>query len=162
MVELSASMPKDGAAAGAYIFTVAKPTLEDLKVMVLLEAAGEGFYAALCESAPNEQVRALLAKNGQEEMGHAHRVVRVIKQLYGEEFAIPAPQDNPYAMGSRGMSVSKEMLTGMVQGEIAGEGLYERWADAVGDEEAARQLRRNGKEERRHSERAEQAIALLS
>jgi rubrerythrin len=162
MIELTPTMPKDAASAGAYIFTVAKPTLEDLKVMVLLEAAGEGFYQALSASAPNEEVRALLAKNGQEEMGHAHRVVRVIKQVFGEDVEIPAAENNPYASGNRGMAVSKEMLTQMIQGELAGEGLYERWAEALGDEEAGRQLRRNGLEERRHSERAQQALELLS
>jgi rubrerythrin len=161
MVELSEGMPKDAASAGAYIFTVAKPTLDDLKVMVMLEAAGKGFYDALSASAPNEAVRALLAKNGQEEMGHAHRVVRVIKQVFGEDFAIPTPEENPYAMGSAGITVSKEMLNGITQGEIAGEGLYESWAVALGDEEAARQLRQNGKEERGHGVRAQEAVALL-
>ncbi len=161
MVELSEGMPKDAASAGAYIFTVTKPTLDDLKVMVMLEAAGKGFYDALSASAPNEAVRALLAKNGQEEMGHAHRVVRVIKQVFGVDFAIPTPEENPYAMGSAGIQVSKDMLNGITQGEIAGEGLYESWAVALGDEEAARQLRQNGKEERGHGERAQQAVALL-
>ena len=36
------------------------------------------------------------------------------------------------------------------------------WAVALGDEEAGRQLRRNGKEERGHGERAQQAVALLA
>ena len=162
MIELTSSMPKDAASAGAYIFTVAKPTLEDLKVMVLLEASGESFYQALCVNAPSEQVRQLLAKNGQEEMGHAHRVARVITQIFGEEVEIPAAADNPYVSAGPALSVSRELLTQMIQGELAGEGLYERWAEALGDEEAGRQLRRNGAEERRHAERAQQALALLS
>jgi rubrerythrin len=161
MVELSPGMPKTAAEASAYIFSVTKPTLDDLKVMVLLEAAGQGFYEALCEAAPSVEIRALLSKNGQEEMGHAHRVVRVIKQLYGEDFVIPGPDENPYYGKPPGLVVSKEMLDGITQGEIGGEALYENWAVALGDEEVARQLRRNGKEERGHGERAQQAVALL-
>ncbi|HEX4506510.1 MAG TPA: ferritin family protein [Alphaproteobacteria bacterium] len=161
MIELSQNMPKTAAEAGAYIFTVTKPTLDDLKVMVLLEASGQGFYAALAEAAPNEEVRALLAKNGQEEMGHAHRVARVIKQLFGEDFAVPGPEENPYYMKPAGFAVTGEMLDGITQGETAGEALYDGWATYLGDAEAARQLRQNGKEERGHGERAQQAKALL-
>lgn len=161
MIELTPTMPKDAAAASAHIFTVTKPTLEDLKVMVLLEASGESFYQALSASAASDQVRQLLAKNGQEEMGHAHRVARVIKQIFGEDVAIPAAAENPYVTADAELSVSRDLLTQMIQGELAGEGLYERWAEALGDEEAGRQLRRNGAEERRHAERAQQALALL-
>jgi rubrerythrin len=161
MIELSANMPKTAGEAGAYIFTVSEPTLDDLKVMVMLEAAGQGFYAALAEAAPNAEIRALLAKSGQEEMGHAHRVARVIKHIFDEDFAVPGPADNPYYMKPEGLSVSKEMLDGITQGEIAGEALYDSWAAYLGDEEAARQLRQNGKEERGHGERAQQAKALL-
>ena len=162
MVELSPGMPKTAAEASTYIFSVTKPTLDDLKVMVMLEAAGQGFYEALCEVAPNAEIRALLAKNGQEEMGHAHRVVRVIRQLHGVDFAIPGPDENPYYGKPAGLVVSKEMLDGITQGEIGGEALYEGWAIALGDDEVARQLRRNGKEERGHGERAQQALALLA
>jgi rubrerythrin len=161
MIELSDSMPKNASEAGAYIFTVTQPTLDDLKVMVMLEASGQGFYAALAEAAPTEEIRALLAKNGQEEMGHAHRVARVIKQVYGEDFAVPGPDENPYYMKPAGLVVSKDMLNGIAQGEAAGEALYDGWAAFFGNEEAARQLRQNGKEEGGHGERAKQAIALL-
>jgi rubrerythrin len=162
MVELKPGMPRNATEAGAYIFTVTKPTVDDLKVMVMLEAAGQGFYEALSEAAPSDEIRALLSKNGQEEMGHAHRVVRVIKQVFGEDFAIPGPAENPYYMKPAGMTVTKDLLDNITQGEIGGEALYEGWAIALGDEEAARQLRRNGKEERGHGERAQQAVALLA
>jgi rubrerythrin len=161
MIELSQNMPKTAAEAGAYIFTVTQPTVDDLKVMVLLEASGQGFYAALAEAAPNDEVRALLAKNGQEEMGHAHRVARVIKQIFNEDFAVPGPDENPYFMKPAGLAVTPQMLDSIIQGEIAGEALYDGWAAYLGDEEAARQLRQNGKEERGHGERAQQAKALL-
>src|SRR6185312_25701 len=83
VIELTDTMPKTANEAGAYIFTVSQPTLDDFKVMMLLEAAGQGFYAALAEAAPNIEVRALLEKSGREEVAHAHRVARVIKQVFG-------------------------------------------------------------------------------
>ena len=161
MIALSDSMPKTASEAGAYIFTVTQPTLDDLKVMVMLEASGQGFYAALAEAAPTEDIRALLAKNGQEEMGHAHRVARVIKQVFGEDFAVPEPDENPYYAKPAGMVVSEQLLDTIIQGEAAGETLYDGWATSLGHEEAARQLRQNGKEEGGHAERALQAKALL-
>jgi len=162
MVELTENMPKDATAAGAYIFTVTKPTLDDLKVMVMLEAAGQGFYAALAEAAPNIEVRALLEKSGREELGHAHRVARVIKQVFGQDFAVPAPEQNPYYMKPAGLAVTPELLDSITQGENAGEALYDGWAAGLDDAEAARQLRQNGVEERGHGERAQLAKAMLA
>jgi len=154
-------MPKTVAEASAYIFTVKTPTLDDFKVMVLLEAAGQGFYAALADAAPTDQIRGLLARSGQEEVGHAHRVSRVIRHVFGEEFAVPEPHENPYYQMPQGLALSKEMLDGITQGEIGGEALYESWAASIGDAEAARLLRQNGKEERGHGERAQEAKRLL-
>lgn len=161
MIELTANMPKTAAEAGNYIFTVGQPTLDDLKVMVMLEAAGQGFYAALAEAAPTAEIRALLEKSGREEMGHAHRVARVIKHIFGEDFAVPAPEQNPYYTKPAGLSVTPELLDSITQGENAGEALYDGWATRLGDAEAARQLRQNGAEERGHGERAQQAKTLL-
>jgi rubrerythrin len=161
MIELSANMPKTAGEAGAYIFTVSEPTLDDLKVMVMLEAAGQGFYAALAEAAPSAEIRTLLEKSGREEMGHAHRVARVIKHLFAEDFAVPEPADNPYYQKPAGLAVTAELLDSITQGEIAGEALYGGWAAYLGDAEVARQLRQNGAEERGHGERAQQAKALL-
>jgi rubrerythrin len=161
MIELTETMPKTANEAGGYIFTVAKPTLDDLKVMVMLEAAGQGFYAALAEAAPSAEIRTLLEKSGREEMGHAHRVARVIKHIFGEDFAVPTPEQNPYYMKPAGLAVTAELLDSITQGENAGEALYDGWAAYLGDAEAARQLRQNGAEERGHGERAQQAKALL-
>lgn len=161
MIELSENMPKNAGEAGNYIFTVSQPTLDDLKVMVMLEAAGQGFYAALAEAAPTVEVRALLEKSGREEMGHAHRVARVIRHVFGEEFAVPAPEENPYYMKPAGLAVTPELLDSITQGENAGEALYAGWADYLGDAEAARQLRQNGAEERGHGERAQLVKTML-
>jgi rubrerythrin len=154
-------MPMTAADAAEYIFSVALPTVDDLKVMVMLEAAGQGFYAALAEAAPNAEIRALLEKSGREEIGHAHRVAHVIKQVFGEDFAVPAPEENPYYVKPAGLAVSAQLLDGIIQGEKAGEALYDGWALLLGEAEAARHLRQNGAEERGHGERAEQAKALL-
>ena len=161
MIELAEDMPKTAEEASAYIFSVKQPTLDDFKVMVLLEAAGQGFYGALAEAAPSEPIRALFVRSGQEELGHAHRVSRVIEQVFGADFPPPTPAENPYHTVPKGLVVSKEMLDGITQGEIAGEALYEAWARGIGNEEAARLLRQNGKEERGHGDRAQQAKALL-
>ena len=161
MIELSATMPKNATEASTYIFTVTKPTLDDFKVLVLLEAAGQGFYRALADAAPSDAIKSLLGKSGAEELGHAHRVSRVIRLLFGEEFAPPEPADNPYYMMPQGLVLSKEMLDGITQGEIGGEALYEGWASSIGNEEAARLLRQNGKEERGHGDRAQEAKRLL-
>ena len=161
MVNLSDRMPKTAQEASVYIYTVKAPTLDDFKVMVLLEAAGQGFYSALADAAPSDEIRTLLARSGQEEVGHAHRVSRVIKMIHGEDFAVPEPADNPYYMVPQGLVVTKEMLDSITQGEIGGEALYEGWAGGIGNDEAARLLRQNGKEEGKHGERAQQAVALL-
>jgi rubrerythrin len=130
--------------------------------MICLEAAGQGFYAAFVDAAPSAEVAALLAKNGQEELGHAHRVARALKLVYGEDFAVPEPADNPYYGKPAGIALSKAMLDGIAQTEIAGDALYEGWAVALGNEEAGRLLRQNGKEELGHAERMQRASSLLA
>ncbi len=155
-------LPQTVEGATEHIFTVSTPTADDLKLMVCLEAAGQGFYAAFVDAAPNAEIAALLAKNGQEELGHAHRVSRALKIVYGEDFGVPEPADNPYYGRPEGVVLSREMLAGIAEGEIAGDALYEGWATALGDEEAGRLLRQNGKEELGHAERMQKASALLA
>ena len=158
---LPAHLPQTVDSATAHIFGVETPTSDDLKVMVYLEAAGQGFYASFAEAAPNEEVRAVMARNGQEEVGHAHRVSRAIKMIYGEDFPVPEPSDNPYYARPQGVTLSAEMLNGIAAGELAGDALYEKWATNLGHEEAGRLLRQNGKEEKGHGERMQRAAALL-
>jgi ferritin-like metal-binding protein YciE len=59
------------------------------------------------------------------------------------------------------MVLSKEMLSGIAAGELAGDALYEVWATNLGHEEAGRLLRQNGKEEKGHGERMQRAASLL-
>ena len=149
--------------AFAHINTLTVPTVDDLKVMVLLEAAGLDLYRGMMPGTDNPAVAALLEHNGREEMAHAHRVSKAIRAISGEDFAPPESAENPYlAAPFPSMPVTAEALTGLAQGEFAGEGLYERWAANCDNEEAARLCRLNGGEERDHGNRLLAAAALLA
>jgi rubrerythrin len=158
---LPAHLPQTIDGATAYIYGVTTPTADDLKLMVCLEAAGQGFYGAFAEAAPSDEVRAIFARNGQEELGHAHRVSRALKLVFDEEFAVPEPDQNPYYAWPKGAVITKDMLLGIAQAELAGDALYDRWAANLSHEEAGRLLRQNGKEEKGHGERMQHAASLI-
>lgn|GEM_PF-155146 len=161
MSGLPENMPADGDAAFAHIGTVTTPSVDDLKIMVCLEASGQGFYQALADAAPNEEAADLLARSGREEMAHAHRLIRVIKMLNGEDFAVPGPDENPYYAVPEGIAPTPDLMATIAEGEYGGEALYEGWAQALGDPEMGKLLRQNGKEEKGHGERAEHVAILL-
>ena len=149
-------------AAFAHISSIAAPTVDDLKVMVLVEAAGLALYEDMASGTDNPQVAALLRHNGREELAHAHRVAKAIRAISGADFAPPAPQDNPYlAEAFPKRPLTAESLTGLAQGEFGGEALYERWAAAIGNDEAAALFRQNGKEEAEHGARLIEAARQL-
>jgi rubrerythrin len=160
MSQLPASAPEKAGEAFAHINGVTSPTIDDLKMMVFLEASGLAAYNELARAAPNDAVRGLLEANGREELAHAHRVAKVIKILSGEDFPPPAPQDNRY-VGPIGRPLDRDLLTYLVTAEDNGEALYQTWAQNIGNAEAAALLRQNGQEELRHGERARQAAQLL-
>ena len=160
MSKLPASAPDNAGAAFAHINAVVAPTIDDLKLMVFLEASGLAAYEELAQSAPNSQIADLLRANGREELAHAHRVSKVIKQLTGEDFPPPSPEENPFAKPS-GRSVDRALLEFLIAAENGGNDLYETWASHTADADAAALLRLNAKEEVRHGERAAQAIAIL-
>lgn len=162
MNKMPENMPADAEAAFAHFATVTTPSIDDFKLMVLLEASGLGLYAGLANAAPNDEIKDLLNRSGREELAHAHRVRRVIEKLSGEVFEVPEPADNPYYAEPDGSMLNAEFLEMLAQGEFGGEQMYEGWAAGVDDQEAAELLRQNGKEERMHGERARQIVGMLA
>jgi rubrerythrin len=154
-------LPQTVAEATPYIYGITTPTADDLKLMVCLEAAGQGFYGAFAEATTNEEVKAIFAKNGQEELAHAHRVNRALKMVFDVEFAVPDPADNPFYAWPNTAVITRDMLLGIAQAELAGDALYDLWATNLGHDEAARLLRQNGKEEKGHGERMLHASSLI-
>lgn len=161
MSTLPANAPDTFEAALERLGSITTPSVDDFKLMVYLEAGGQGFYAGLADSAPSDVIKEFLEKSGREELAHAHRVSRVIEKLSGAPFAVPEPADNPYYAPPQGLEITVDLLKTIAEGEYGGEALYEGWAASVDDEEAAKLLRQNGKEERMHGERAEEIIGLL-
>ena len=152
-------LPENAGEAFKHINAVTAPTIDDLKLMVYLEASGQVGYGDLAASA-NDAVAKLLNANGREEVAHAHRVAKAIRILYGEDFAVPAPADNPYAK-SQPRKVDRAILEGLVKAENNGKSLYDSWADNTANAEAAELFRQNGIEEAKHGARAQEAIGLL-
>jgi rubrerythrin len=144
------------------LFSVKKPTLNDLRDLMFLEAAGEAFYRNLAALAPNDAVKHLLSRNGQEEMAHAHRLKRVIKMLHGEDCDIPSHDKNPFSKSLTAPPVvDARFLTSFAETERTGETFYQNWADNIGNAEAAKLLTQNGREETRHGDRLTEALGLL-
>ncbi|MCW1427947.1 ferritin family protein [Novosphingobium sp. JCM 18896] len=161
-VDIPAGAPATMGEAFAHINALDKPTVDQLKVMVLLEAAGQELYRQTATGTDNAEVIALLEHNGREEMAHAHRVAKAIRAISGEDYLPPAAADNPYLAGPLpSAKLTAAGLRGLAQSEVAGEVLYEKWATNIGNEEAAKLFRQNGKEEVEHGDRLIEAAALL-
>ena len=153
-VEIPQGAPATIGEAFAHINAVTAPSIDDLKVMVLLEAAGLELYAQMAEGTENPELAELFRENGRQEMGHAHRVAKAIRAISGEDYPPPEPAENPYLGGPIPTApVTPEALRQLAQGEFAGTGLYETWATGVNHEEAARLFRLNGGEETDHGNR---------
>ncbi|MBL6750530.1 MAG: ferritin-like domain-containing protein [Nevskia sp.] len=149
--------------AFGYITNLKTPTVEDMMVMVLVEAASKNLYEALADGVPDEQAKALLRANGREELGHAHRVARAIGKITGTDYPVPSAAENPYlAAPLPKYEVNKAMLAGLAEVEFNGDNLYGAWADHCGNADAAALFRENGREEIGHGKRLEQASALLA
>ncbi len=161
-VELPQGAPATIGEAFAHINAAVKPSVDQLKVMVLLEAAGQELYRNMAAGTDHPGVIAILEHNGREELAHGHRVAKAIRAISGEEFLPPAAADNPYLAGPIPTApITPEGLRGLAQGEYAGDDLYEKWAANIGNEEAARLFRQNGKEELEHGGRLIEAAGML-
>jgi rubrerythrin len=160
MSQLPDTAPATIGEAFKHINAVTHPTLDDLKLMVFLEASGQSSYHALADGAPNAAIADLLRANGREELDHAQRVSQAIKLLHGIDFPPPTVDQNPYA-GGPAAPVTRALLEGVVRGEDNGCALYLAWAGNTADPDAAELFRLNAVEETLHGQRAAQAIALL-
>jgi rubrerythrin len=162
-MQLPEGAPATLGEAFAHIYTVTKPTITDLKVMVLVEAAGLTLYAETAKGTDNQAVKDLLNHNGREEMAHAHRVSKAIRAISGEDFPPPDAADNPYLAGPiPSTPVTPEGLAKTAEAEFGGDALYAKWADGIGNAEAAALFRQNGSEESDHGNRLLEAAALLA
>ena len=132
-----------------------------MELIFQIECSGEDFYNAIADRINNDEAAILLRRNGREEVGHARRIQRAIAIKTGSDYEpsaallerlpVPLPDD-----------ISPEVFPLIVQGEIAGDAGYQRWADRESDPEIARLLRLNGREETIHAERVSQVMAILA
>ncbi len=162
MSSIPSGYPSDQIAAFALLATHKKLSIDDMKILALLEAAGEAFYLAAADAVEREEAKDLLRRNGQEERGHAHRLLKAI-ELLGGEFSLPADADNPYVqpMDLAGV-INADLLNIIQQSEQDGDLQYQAWAAEESNPHVAKILRQNGAEETRHGERVAQVVALLS
>lgn len=164
MQDLPEGAPDTLMDAFQHIATLDDPSIDDLKVMVMIEAAGLKLYEDLAAGTDRTDVHAILLRNGREELAHAHRVSKVIGKITGTNYPVPAPEENPYLAGPQPdpKPLTPDVLLALAQAEFNGENLYERWASNCSNAEAAALLRLNGREELQHGSRLQEAAELLA
>jgi rubrerythrin len=164
MSTIPAGYPANQPEAFALLASRQKLSIDDLKILALLETAGEAFYFAAARATDNAAAKALLTRNGQEERGHAHRLLKAITLLGGEPYQLPEDTDNPYIMPLQldGL-LNADLFAAIQQGEQDGDLQYQAWADAeaAANPEVAKIYRQNGSEETRHSQRLAEVATLL-
>lgn len=161
MYVLPPNAPANLYEAFAFIGSVRNPTLDDIKLMMLLEAAGKTMYDALAEDAPNEEARRLLLESGCDEYLHAERMAQIVGLLTDEPCSVPAPAENPYLVDWQKPRLTVELLEKLAAAEDNGGALYECWAQSCANAEAAGLMRLCGREEATHSERMRKIIGCL-
>jgi rubrerythrin len=139
--------------AFAYIGSVRQPTIDDLKLMLLLEAAGKAMYQDLAADAADPDTGSLLIECGDEEYLHAQRLAQVLTLLTNEPHSVPASEENPYLVAWQKAALSAGLVDNLAAAEAGGEALYEGWAASCPNPDAAGLLRQNGYEETAHAER---------
>jgi rubrerythrin len=130
-----------------------------LRLLYRIECSGEDFYNLLADRIGDARAADLLRRNGREERAHAERVRKVIGIKLGHTYEPTAEDRAPYAIALP-PTIDATLLPLIVQGELAGDADYHRWAERERSE--AQRLRQNGKEETTHGERVQQVIALLT
>jgi rubrerythrin len=158
---LPGDLPSTFGAALAKLSALPRLAVEDMKLMILLESAGEPLYGALAAGVEPVEAKALLRQNGREETGHAERLKKAIEILTGQPYEMPSLGENPYGKPPVFGAVTPELLEGLIEAEIGGDALYQGYADHEENEQVAKLLRQNGREEKRHGKRVKQVIKLL-
>lgn len=125
-----------------------------------VERTGERFYELLAERVGNDEAAELLRRNGREELAHARRIAKAIEISLGHEWTpsddierileVPLPDEIPV-----------EVFKAVVKGELNGDVGYQKWADNEPNEDIAKLLRLNGREETIHANRVQDVIAIL-
>ena len=163
MQSLPAGYPEQAFDAFAMLKTRTQLSIEDMQVLAMIECFGEAFYFILAEGVADAEAKALLRRNGQEERGHAHRLLKAITLKGGAPFTLPANEDNPFfKFVPTELECDAAIIAALEQGEADGDLVYQVWADAETNPEVATLLRQNGKEETRHGERVQQVRQLLA
>ena len=163
MASLPAGYPEQAFDAFAFLKSRAELSVEDMQVLAMIECFGEAFYFLLADNVSNAEAKALLLRNGQEERGHAHRLLKAIKLKSGTDFALPPNEENPFfKFCPTELTCDADMLAALEQGEADGDLVCQVWADAEKDPKVAELLRLNGREEMRHCERATAVKKLLA
>ncbi len=163
MASLPAGYPDQAFDAFAFLKSRTELSVEDMQVLAMIECFGEAFYLVLAENVKNDEARALLTRNGNEERGHAHRLLKAIKLKSGQDYALPPNEENPFfKFAPTELKCDDDLMAALMQGEADGDLVYQVWADAERDPKVAELLRQNGREETRHGERVEQVKKLLA
>ena len=161
MYDYPQGYPSSGSDAFTLLQSHPKLSIDDMKILALIEQSGEGFYMAIAKAANNPEASSLLERNGHEERGHAHRIVKALG-LLGVKFSLPEIEKNPYHGALHFDAIDGAFLSMLQQTEIGGDHTYNIWADNEPNADVAKILRQNGSEETRHGERVAKAQALLS
>jgi rubrerythrin len=163
MQALPSGFPSDLIGAFAVLKTRGRLAIDDLKVLAMIESAGELLYLNMAKTLSSAEAKKLLTRNGHEERGHAHRILKAIHILDGNSFDLPEHPDNPFVPGlPPEIPVSGEFLAMLEREEVDGDRQYNIWADGESNSEVAKLLRQNGAEECNHGRRVAEVKQMLN
>ena len=135
MFALPAGYPPDITAAFNILKTRTRLSLDDMRVLALIEAAGEEFYLRIAKGVSNPEAAALLKQNGREELGHAHRLLKAIVAAGGESFKMPAANERMIEVVRKKPAISHQPPSfkggKMVSPYFAGGGSSDRYASRL-------------------------------
>ena len=161
-MSIPAGFPSDAARVFAMLKDRGALGADDLKVLAMIEAAGEALYFRIADGVNDLRAAQLLRQNGREERGHAYRLAKILKLQTGEDFVPPLDAENPFVASlPAALPATPEFIASLLQGEADGDRLYQMWADGAANPEVAKLLRLNGREESRHGMRDAEVIRYI-